>query len=312
MDREAKIYVAGHRGMVGSAIKRSLEINGYTNIITRTHRELDLTKQEAVNNFFAQERPDYVVLAAAKVGGIIANMNAPAEFIYENLAIELNVIHAAYTYHVKKLLFLGSSCIYPRLCPQPMKEEYLLDGKVEPTNEGYAVAKIAGLKMCEMYNLQYNAKFISVMPCNIYGPGDNFDREKSHVAAALIRKFHEAKCKGDDTVLVWGTGTAKRELLYVDDLAEACVYLLENYSGREFFNVGTGFDMTIRELAELIKEIVGFKGAVVFDESKPDGMPQKVLDVGKIHNYGWSHRVGIKTGLKRTYEWYLEHMEEFE
>lgn len=312
MNRDAKIYVAGHRGMVGSAIKKTLEKNGYINIITCTHEELDLTNREEVKHFFAQEKPDYVILAAARVGGIMANMNAPAEFIYENLAIELNVIHEAYLNGVNKLLFLGSSCIYPRLCPQPMKEEYLLDGKVEPTNEGYAIAKIAGLKMCEMYNIQYNTEFISVMPCNIYGIGDNFDREKSHVTAALIRKFHEAKCEGRTSVEVWGTGNAKRELLYVDDLADACVFLLESYSGREFFNIGTGSDMTIRELAEVIQEVVGFEGRIVFNDSKPDGMPQKVLDVSKIHNYGWRHRIGIKAGLRKTYDWYLEHIDEFE
>lgn len=312
MNRDAKIYVAGHRGMVGSAIKKTLEKNGYMNIITRTHEELDLTNREEVKHFFAQEKPDYVILAAARVGGIMANMNAPAEFIYENLAIELNVIHEAYLNGVNKLLFLGSSCIYPRLCPQPMKEDYLLDGKVEPTNEGYAIAKIAGLKMCEMYNIQYNTEFISVMPCNIYGVGDNFDKEKSHVTAALIRKFHKAKCEGRTFVEVWGTGNAKRELLYVDDLADACVFLLESYSGREFFNIGTGSDMTIRELAEIIQEVVGFEGRIVFNDSKPDGMPQKVLDVSKIHNYGWSHRIGIKAGLRKTYDWYLEHIDEFE
>ncbi|MCI8834395.1 MAG: GDP-L-fucose synthase [Ruminococcus sp.] len=312
MERDAKIYVAGHRGMVGSSIVRALRRRGYSNIVTTTHKELDLTNQTAVLQFFEKERFDCVVLAAAKVGGIMANMNAPAEFLYENLAMEIQVIHSAYLTNVKQLLFLGSSCIYPRLCPQPMKEEYLMDGKVEPTNEGYAIAKIAGLKMCQMYNMQYNTNYISVMPCNIYGEGDNFDKRKSHVVAGLIRKFHEAKREGSPTVEIWGTGNARRELLYVDDLAEACVYLMETYSGKEFVNVGSGVDLTIRELAEEIKKVVGFEGTLVFDTSKPDGMPQKLLDVTRIHAYGWKHRIHITEGLAKTYEWYLKNQEKFE
>lgn len=304
MEKTERIYVAGHNGMVGSAIVRCFKKHGYNQIVGRTHSELDLTNQSAVYRFFSEVKIDYVVLAAARVGGIMANVESPAEFMYENLQIQNNVIHASYMNKVKKLLFLGSSCIYPRLAPQPMKEEYLLDGKVEPTNEGYALAKIAGLKMCEMYNRQYGTEYISVMPCNLYGIGDNFDRKKSHVVPGLIRRFHEAKVQKLPEVTVWGTGNARRELLFTDDLAEACVYLMETYSGNEFFNIGTGTDVSIRELAELIKDVVGFTGDIRFDDSKPDGMPQKVMDVARINKYGWSSRISLRQGIVKTYQWY--------
>lgn len=307
MKKTERIYVAGHKGMVGSAIMRCLNRNGYNEIVVRTHSELDLTNQSAVYSFFSEEKIDYVVLAAAKVGGIMANIESPAEFMYENLQIQNNVIHASYINNVKKLLFLGSSCIYPRLAPQPMKEEYLLDGKVEPTNEGYALAKIAGLKMCQMYNRQYGTNYISVMPCNLYGIGDNFDRNGSHVVPGLIRKFHEAKVQKLLGVTVWGTGKARRELLFADDLAEACVYLMETYSGDEFLNIGTGNDVSIRELAEIIKSIVGFTGKIRYDSSKPDGMPQKVMDVSRIKEYGWLSRTSLYQGIEKTYQWYIEH-----
>ncbi|MDD2614843.1 MAG: GDP-L-fucose synthase [Methanosarcina sp.] len=307
MDKDSKIYVAGHRGLVGSALKRKLESKGYTNLIFRTHKELDLTNQQAVNEFFKQEKPEYVFLAAAKVGGILANSTYPADFIYENLMIESNIIHAAYKYGVKKLLFLGSSCIYPKLAPQPLKEEYLLTGPLEETNEAYAVAKIAGIRLCKHYNQQYGTNFISVMPTNLYGPNDNFDLETSHVMPALIRKFHEAKVKNAPEVVIWGTGKPFREFLHVDDMANACVYLMENFNADEigeFINIGVGKDITIGELAELIKEIVGFKGEIRRDLSKPDGTPQKLLDITKLSSLGWKAKISLKDGIEQTYEWY--------
>lgn len=308
MNQKSKIYLPGHHGMAGSAIHRNLKSRGYTNIITRTHSELDLTNQQAVNHLFEAEKPEYVFLAAAKVGGILANSTYPAEFIYENLMIEANVIHAAYTHGVKKLLFLGSSCIYPGLAPQPLKEEYLLTGELEVTNEAYAVAKIAGIRMCKHYNEQYGTNFISVMPTNLYGPGDNYDPETSHVMAALIRKFHEAKINDDPNVVVWGTGTPRREFMHVDDMADACVYLMENYDVSdigEFVNIGLGDDVTIRELAELIGEIVGYSGEIVYDTTKPDGTPQKLLDVGRLHRLGWKANISLRDGIKQAYEWYV-------
>lgn len=308
MNPKSKIYIAGHRGMAGSAIKRKLESRGYSNMVFRTRSELDLTSQQAINDFFQKERPEYVFLAAAKVGGILANSKFPAEFIYENLMIEANVIHASYVNGVKKLLFLGSSCIYPKLAPQPLKEEYLLTGGLEVTNEAYAVAKIAGIRMCKHYNEEYGTNFISVMPTNLYGPNDNYDLNTSHVIPALIRKFHEAKLNNEPEVIVWGTGTPRREFLHVDDMADACVYLMENYNASdigEFVNIGVGEDLTIKELAELIKEIVGFKGKIVYDSSKPDGTPQKLLDVTKLHRLGWKARIQLKDGIKKVYQEYI-------
>ena len=308
MNYDSKIYIPGHRGMAGSAIHRNLGAKGYNNLITRTHNDLDLTNQQAVNNFFETERPEYVFLAAAKVGGILANSTYPAEFIYVNLMIEANVIHAAYTNGVKKLLFLGSSCIYPGLAPQPLKEEYLLTGELEVTNEAYAVAKIAGIRMCKHYNQQYGTNFISVMPTNLYGPGDNYDLETSHVMAALIRKFHEAMMNDETEVVVWGTGAPRREFLHVDDMADACVYLMENYNAQdigEFVNIGLGKDVTIKELAELIGEIVGYSEKIVYDTTKPDGTPQKLLDVSRLHGLGWEARISLRDGIKQAYEWYI-------
>ncbi len=307
MDKDSKIYVAGHRGLVGSALKRKLELKGYTNLIFRNHKELDLINQQAVNEFFKQEKPEYVFLAAAKVGGILANSTHPADFIYENLMIESNIIHAAYKYGVKKLLFLGSSCIYPKLAPQPLKEEYLLTGPLEETNEAYAVAKIAGIRLCKHYNQQYGTNFISVMPTNLYGPNDNFDLETSHVMPALIRKFHEARVNNETEVVVWGTGKPLREFMHVDDMADACVFLMENFNADEigeFVNIGVGKDITIGELAELIKEIVGFKGEIRRDLSKPDGTPQKLLDITKLSSLGWKAKISLKDGIEQTYEWY--------
>ena len=299
------IFVAGHRGLVGSAIVRRLERGGYRNLILATRSELDLTDQAAVRSFFEARRPDRVILAAAKVGGIMANSTCPADFIYQNLAIEVNIIHEAWRAGVKKLLFLGSSCIYPKLAPQPLKEEYLLTSSLEPTNEAYAIAKIAGLKMCEYYNRQYGARFISVMPTNLYGPGDNFDLETSHVLPAMIRKFHEAKERGDRSVTLWGTGRPRREFLYVEDLADACIFLMENYESPEFVNVGTGTDITIAGLAELVRHTVGFEGGVLWDDTKPDGTPRKLLDVSRMKELGWSAAIALEEGLKRTYEWYV-------
>lgn len=304
MNKDSKIYVAGHRGLVGSAIVRNLQSKGYTNIITRRHSELDLTDQQAVRRFFEEEKPEYVFLAAAKVGGIHANNTYPADFIYNNLMIECNVIKAAHDYNVKKLLFLGSSCIYPKMAPQPIKEEYLLSGYLEPTNEAYAIAKIAGLKMCQYFKKQYGDNFISCMPTNLYGPNDNFDLQNSHVLPALIRKFHEAKVENKPYVEVWGTGTPRREFLYVDDMADACVFLMENYDGDETVNIGTGEDVTIRELAKIVKEVVGFDGELKFDTSKPDGTPRKLLDVSKLNKLGWKYRVSLKEGIIKSYEWY--------
>lgn len=312
MKKDAKIYVAGHRGLVGSALVRKLQEDGYTNLILRTHKELDLLDGVAVADFFASEKPEYVFLAAAKVGGILANNNYPGEFIYENLQIQNNIIHNAYLNEVKKLLFLGSSCIYPRECPQPMKEEYLLTGELEKTNEPYAIAKIAGIKMCQSYNRQYGTNFIAVMPTNLYGPGDNFDLKNSHVLPALIRKFHEAKEKGDKEVSVWGTGLPRRDFLYVDDMADGCLFFMDNFNptkeqneaGEVFINLGVGEDVSIKELSEIIKGVVGFEGEIVWDSSKPDGTPQKLLDMTKTHGLGWKHKIGLEEGLKMAYEWY--------
>jgi len=307
MEKIAKIYVAGHRGLVGSAIVRGLRSSGYENLVVRTSDELNLERQERVEAFFDQERPDYVFLAAAKVGGIWANSTFPAEFIYNNLVIEANMVHASYLFGAKKLLFLGSSCIYPKHCPQPMKEEYLLSGYLEPTNEPYAVAKIAGIKMCQAYNRQYGTRFISVMPTNLYGPGDNFDLKTSHVLPALIRKFHGAKEKGEAFVEIWGTGAPRREFLYVEDLADACLFLMNHYDEDEIINVGVGKDQTIRELAQLVGEVVGFEGELRFDASRPDGTPLKLLDVSRLTALGWEARTPLREGVKQTYQWYLDH-----
>lgn len=304
LDRTKKIYVAGHRGLVGSALIRRLEKDGFINIVTKTHGELDLTRQSDVEGFFAEEKPAYVILAAAKVGGIHANDTYPADFIMKNLQIECNVIDAAYKNGVEKLLFLGSSCIYPRECPQPIKEEYLLSGYLEKTNEAYALAKIAGLKMCAYYNQQYGTDYISVMPCNLYGINDNFSLENSHVLPALMRKFHEAKVKNEPTVTVWGSGKPLREFLNVDDLADACLYLMDHYSGNEFFNVGSGKEITIFELAEMVKKVTGYQGKIVMDSSKPDGTPRKLTDISRLKAMGWKPKIDLEEGLKQTYEWY--------
>lgn len=309
LDRNQKIYVAGHRGLVGSALVRRLEKDGFTRIVTRTHAELDLTRQDKVEEFFSEEKPAYVILAAAKVGGIHANDTYPADFIMKNLQIECNVIDAAYRNQVQKLLFLGSSCIYPRDCPQPIKEEYLLSGYLEKTNEAYALAKIAGLKMCAFYNQQYGTNYISVMPCNLYGINDNFALENSHVLPALIRKFHEAKLSGAETVTVWGSGTPLREFLNVDDLADACLYLLDHYEGNDFFNVGYGKEVTILELAQLVKKVTGFRGRIVLDPTKPDGTPRKLTDISRLRAAGWEPKIDLETGLRQTYEWFCEHYE---
>ena len=305
IEKNAKIYVAGHRGMVGSAIVRALKNQGYTNIITRTSKELDLRRQIDVEEFFASEKPDYVFLAAAKVGGILANNEAPADFMYDNMILEMNVIHEAYKNNVKKLMFLGSSCIYPRMAPQPMKEDCLLTSELEKTNEAYALAKISGLKYCEYLNRQYGTDFISVMPTNLYGPNDNYHPEHSHVLPALIRRFHEAKENNLNEVVIWGTGTPLREFLYVDDLADACVYLMNTYSGNETVNLGTGKELSIKELAELVKKVVGFKGNITFDTTKPDGTPRKLLDVSKLEKLGWKYKTEIEDGIKLAYEDFL-------
>ena len=305
MNKKSKIYIAGHRGMVGSAIHRKLLGMGFTNIITRTSSELDLRVQEPVNEFFETERPDYVFLAAAKVGGIWANQSYPADFIYQNIVVQSNVIHSAYATGVKKLLFLGSSCIYPKLAPQPMKEEYLLTGLLEHTNEPYAIAKIAGIKMCDAYRAQYGCNFISVMPTNLYGPNDNYDLQNAHVLPTLIRKFHEAKQNGDPAVTIWGTGTPMREFLHADDLADACCFLMENYNQDGLVNIGTGEDVTITQLALLIKEVVGYEGDLIYDASKPDGTPRKLMDVSKLTNLGWKYSIELKDGLKQVYADYL-------
>lgn len=302
MNKDSRIYVAGHRGMVGSAIVRKLRGSGFENLILRTSSELNLVRQAEVEKFFEEQKPDYVFLAAAKVGGIMANNTYRADFLYENMMIEANVIHAAYQNNVKKLLFLGSSCIYPKLAPQPLKEEYLLTDELEYTNEPYAIAKIAGIKLCENYRKQYGCNFISAMPTNLYGPNDNYDLKNSHVLPALLRKFHESKLEGKDKVEIWGSGTPKREFLHVDDLAEACLHLMENYNGEEWFNIGTGEDISIKELAEMIKEITGYEGKLVFDSTKPDGTPRKLMDVSKILATGWKHKIPLKEGISQVYE----------
>ncbi|PVH25699.1 GDP-L-fucose synthase [Sphingobacterium corticibacter] len=302
MDKKAKIYVAGHRGMVGSAIHRKLQQLGYENILTRTSAELDLRDQAAVAAFFATEKPDFVFMAAAKVGGIVANNTYRADFIYENLAIQNNVIHQAHVHAVKKLMFLGSSCIYPKMALQPLKEDALLTGLLEPTNEPYAIAKIAGIKMCEAYRAQYGDNFISVMPTNLYGLNDNYHPENSHVLPALIRRFHEAKEQQLEEVVIWGSGTPMREFLYADDLAEACVFLMDTYSESGFINVGVGEDISIKDLAQLIKQIVGFEGALRYDSSKPDGTPRKLMNVEKLHNLGWKHKIELEEGIRLAYQ----------
>ncbi|WP_285890895.1 GDP-L-fucose synthase [Mesobacillus maritimus] len=306
MKRDSKIYVAGHRGLVGSAIVRKLEEQGYTNLVYRTSKELDLRDKGAVDTFFAEEKPEFVFLAAAKVGGIVANNEYPADFIRDNLLIQTNIIDAAYRNNVTKLLFLGSTCIYPKMAPQPLKEEYLLTGELEPTNEPYAIAKIAGIKMCDSYNRQYGTQYISVMPTNLYGENDNFDLHTSHVLPALIRKFHEAKENSAPFVEVWGTGSPKREFLYSDDLADACVYLMDTYSGNEIVNIGVGEDITIRELAEKVKETVGYTGNIQFDTTKPDGTPRKLVDVTRLNSLGWKASTSLDEGLKKAYQWFLE------
>lgn len=302
MDISSKIYIAGHRGMVGSAILRNLQKQGFTNIITRTSAELNLTKQQAVEDFFAKEKLEYVFLAAAKVGGIHANNTYRADFIYENIMIQNNVIHSAFVNKVKKLMFLGSSCIYPKLAPQPLKEEYLLSGYLEDTNEPYAIAKIAGIKLCESYKRQHGCDFIAVMPTNLYGPNDNYNLNNSHVLPALIRKFHDAKESNAPFVEMWGTGTPMREFLHSDDMADACVYLMKNYSGQKIVNIGTGVDLTIKDLALLIKKIVGYAGEIKHDLSKPDGTPRKLMDVGFLHSLGWKHKIELEAGIKMVYE----------
>lgn len=306
MEKESKIYVAGHRGMVGSAIVRKLTSLGYTNLLTRTSAELDLRNQQQVADFFEVEKPEYVFLAAAKVGGIMANNTYRADFLYENLAIQNNIIHGSYLNKVKKLMFLGSSCIYPKLAPQPLKESYLLSGYLEQTNEPYAIAKIAGIKMCEAYRAQYGCNFISVMPTNLYGTNDNYDLVNSHVLPAMIRKFHEAKEKGASEMTLWGTGSPMREFLHADDLAEACLFLMENYNESELVNIGTGEDVTIKNLAALVKQIIGFQGEIVWDNSKPDGTPRKLMDVSKLHGLGWHHKIALEDGIKLAYQNFLK------
>jgi len=306
MDKKSKIYVAGHRGLVGSAIVRKLKQEGFNNLLTATSNELDLREQAATRDFFERERPDYVFLAAAKVGGILANNSYPADFIYQNLMIEANIIESARLFGVKKLLCLGSTCIYPKMAPQPLKEEYLLTGPLEPTNEWYAVAKIAGIKMCQAYQRQYGCKFISAMPTNLYGPEDNFDLESSHVMPALIRKFHEAKAGNAPTVTVWGSGKPLREFLHVDDCAEACLFLMEHYEDEEIVNIGVGEDISIAGLASMVGEAVGYKGKIVYDSSKPDGTPRKLVDTSRINALGWRAGISLQEGIKNTYQWFLE------
>ncbi len=306
MHKASKIYIAGHNGMVGSAISRKLEAVGFTTLLKRSSKELDLTNQAAVNDFFASEKPEFVFAAAAKVGGILANNTYRAEFLYDNLMIEANVLQAAYRNGVEKLLFLGSSCIYPKLAPQPLKEEYLLSGVLEPTNEPYAIAKIAGIKMCEAYRDQYGCNFISAMPTNLYGPNDNYDLEKSHVLPALIRKFYEAKLKQEQQVEIWGTGTPKREFMHVDDLAEASFFLMQEYNEKEFLNVGTGEDISIKDLAMLVKKVTGFEGDINFNTQKPDGTPRKLMDVSRINTLGWRHRINLEEGIETTFAAYLQ------
>lgn len=305
MEKSAKVYVAGHRGMVGSAIVRRLEQAGYNNILTRTSSELDLRNQHAVSDFFIAEKPEYVFLAAAKVGGIVANNTYRAEFLYDNLCIQNNIIHSSYLNGVEKLMFLGSSCIYPKLAPQPLKEEYLLSGPLEHSNEPYAIAKIAGIKMCDAYRDQYGCNYISVMPTNLYGYNDNYHLQNSHVLPALIRKFHEAKVSGSESVIVWGTGSPKREFLFADDLADACLYLMLTYDQPNLINVGTGVDISIKDLALLIKDIIGFKGELQFDTTKPDGTPRKLMDVSKLHSSGWEHKIKLEEGIRLAYADFL-------
>ncbi|MGV3560012.1 GDP-L-fucose synthase [Larkinella arboricola] len=309
MEKDAKIYVAGHRGMVGSAIVRKLKAEGFENLLVRKSSELDLRNQAAVEDFFATEKPDYVFLAAAKVGGIVANNTYRAEFLYDNLLIEANIIHQAYRMGVKKLLFLGSSCIYPKLAPQPLKEEYLLSGFLEATNEPYAIAKITGIKLCESYRRQYGCNFISAMPTNLYGPNDNYDLQSSHVLPALIRKFHEAKMNDQPSVEVWGTGSPRREFLHADDLADACFFLMENYNDELFVNIGTGVDVTIRELVDQVRQVVGYEGEVRWNTDKPDGTPRKLMDVSRLHTMGWQHRTELRDGLEMTYQDFLANEE---
>lgn len=305
MNKNLKIYVAGHRGMVGSAIMRSLLREGYGNILIRTHQELDLLKQQAVFDFMAAEKPDFIFIAAAKVGGIEANNNYRGQFIYENLTIQNNIIHGAYIAGVQRLCFLGSSCIYPRDCPQPIREEYLLSGPLEPTNEPYSVAKIAGIKLCESYNQEYETSYFSVMPTNLYGPNDNYDLKSSHVVPALIRKAHEALARGDSELVIWGTGNPRREVLYVDDMADACVFLMKNNISDGIYNIGSGRDMAIRELAEVVSEVIGFRGKMVYDTTKPDGTPRKLLDVSRLSALGWDAKIGLHEGISRTYNHFL-------
>jgi GDP-L-fucose synthase len=309
LEKNSKIYIAGHRGMVGSAIYRKLQQEGFTNLITKTSKELDLRNQQAVTDFFEANKPDYVFLAAAKVGGIMANNCFRADFLYENLAIQNNVIHQSYLTGVKKLMFLGSSCIYPKLAPQPLKEEYLLTGLLEETNEPYAIAKIAGIKMCDAYRAQYGCNFISVMPTNLYGLNDNYHPENSHVLPALIHRFDEAKKSGAKEVVIWGSGTPKREFLFADDLADACYFLMQNYNEPNLINIGTGEDLTIKDLALLIKDTVGYDGALAFDSSKPDGTPRKLMDVSKLHALGWKHKIDLKEGLNLAYQDYLKNVD---
>jgi GDP-L-fucose synthase len=309
MDLTSKIYIAGHRGLVGSAIVRHLRQNGYSNLVFRTRQETDLTDPSAVQAFFEAERPEYVFFAAAKVGGILANSTYPADFIRDNLSIQLNLVESAYRCGVKKLEFLGSSCIYPKLAPQPLKEEYLLTGALEPTNEWYAIAKIAGIKLCQAYHQQYGFNAISLMPTNLYGPGDNFDLKSSHVLPALIRKFHEAKTERKREVVIWGTGSPRREFLHVDDLASAAVFLMNTYDREQIVNVGVGDDITIADLAQLVRQVVGFEGKLVFDTSKPDGTPRKLLDVSRLHSLGWKARIALNEGIKSTYQWFLDNVE---
>ena len=309
-NQDSRIYIAGHRGLVGSAIVRALLARGHTNLVLRTHAELDLTSQIDVHRFFDNERPEVVIMAAARVGGIYANNSRPALFIRDNLLIQDNVIDAAHRSGVGKFVFLGSSCIYPKLSPQPIKEEYLLTGTLEPTNEWYAIAKIAGVKMCQAYRREFGFKAISLMPTNLYGPGDNFDLQNSHVLPALIRRFHEAKIRRDDSVAVWGSGTPRREFLYVDDLADAVLYLLQTYDDEAIVNIGWGEDVTIRELAELVMSVTGYSGRLIFDPTKPDGTPRKLLDVSRLTSLGWKPRISIRSGIEKTYEWFTEHFED--
>ncbi len=308
MKKDSKIFVAGHRGLVGSAIMRQLEKGGFTNVITRTRAELDLLSQTAVALFFEIEKPEYVFLAAAKVGGILGNKKYPADFIYQNLTIQNNIIESAHQHKITKLLFLGSSCIYPKLAPQPIKEEYLLTGPLEPSNDAYAIAKIAGIKMCQSYHAQHGSNFISVMPTNLYGENDNFDLENSHVLPALIRKFHEAKESNSPTVGAWGTGAPMREFIHVDDVASACIHLMETYNDPEIVNIGTGEDVTIKELAEIVKDVTGYQGEIVWDTTKPDGTPRKLLDVSKLHKLGFKHTIALKDGITKTYAWYTKNI----